>query len=301
MARHRSSIERGSTDGYRHRAYSFTPDGQTIISGGGNGDLTAYDLKGQRLGDFVGHESDVWAVTPSPDGRLLVSGSADQTVRLWNLTTRELIATLFHGTDGEWVMWTPQGYYTSSPNGDKIVGWQINKGPDQAAEYVTASQLRNQFYRPDIVERAIVLGSAIQAVEEAGRTRAGSFQLSDLTTRPPPKLNVRPAAGGQRDHARARRHHAGAGRDQGRSGQGLRRVRQRRQGRRRRRAPGGRRALRGAARQWRQPHPRGGTQQGRTSRRSQPGDQAERRRRARQARHLVHHRRRGRQISADAA
>ena len=150
----------------------------------------AYDLKGQRIGDFVGHESDIWAVTPSPDGRMLVSGSADQTVRLWNIATRELIATLFHGTDGEWVMWTPQGYYTSSPNGDRIVGWQINKEPDQAAEYVTASQLRNQFYRPDIVERAIVLGSAIQAVEEAGRTRAGSFQLSDLTTRPPPKLNV---------------------------------------------------------------------------------------------------------------
>jgi hypothetical protein len=97
---------------------------------------------------------------------------------------------LFNCTDGEWVMWTPQGYYASSPNGDKIVGWQINKGPDQAAEYVTASQLRNQFYRPDIVERAIVLGSAIQALEETGRTRAGTFQLSDLATRPPPKLNV---------------------------------------------------------------------------------------------------------------
>ena len=42
--------------------------------------------------------------------------------------TRELIVTLFRGTDGEWVMWTPQGYYTGSPGADKIVGWQINKG-----------------------------------------------------------------------------------------------------------------------------------------------------------------------------
>ena len=184
------SIELGPTDGYLHSAYSFTPDGQTIISGAGSGFLTAYDLKGQRLGYFVGHEGDVWAVTPSPEGRLLVSGSHDQTIRLWNLITRELIATLFNGTDGEWVLWTPQGYYASSPNGDKIVGWQINKGPDQAAEYVTASQLRNQFYRPDIVERAIVLGSAIRALEESGRSRAGSFQLSDLSKRPPPKLNV---------------------------------------------------------------------------------------------------------------
>ena len=49
-------------------------------------------------------------------------------MRLWNLKTRELIVTLFHGIDGEWVMWTPQGYYMGSPGADKIVGWQINKG-----------------------------------------------------------------------------------------------------------------------------------------------------------------------------
>ena len=184
------SIEQAPADGYSHRSYTFDPDGQTIISGGGNGHLTAYDLKGTKLGKFVGHEGDVWAVTPSPDGRLLVSGSDDQTIRLWNQKTRELIVTLFHSTDSEWVLWTPQGYYASSPNGDRIVGWQINKGPDQAAEYVTASQLRHQFYRPDIVERAIVLGSAIKALEEMGRSRAGSFQLSDLSKRPPPKLSV---------------------------------------------------------------------------------------------------------------
>jgi len=102
-----ASIERGSTDGYAHRAYTFTPEGQTIISGGSNGFLSAYDLKGQHLGGFVGHEGKVWAVTPSPDGRYFVSGSDDQTVRLWNLKTRELIVTLFNGTDGEWVLWTP--------------------------------------------------------------------------------------------------------------------------------------------------------------------------------------------------
>ena len=69
-----ASIERGADDGYSHRSYTFSPDGETIVSGGNNGYLIAYDLAGRTVGNFIGHEGEVWAVTPSPDGRLLVSG-----------------------------------------------------------------------------------------------------------------------------------------------------------------------------------------------------------------------------------
>ena len=190
------SIERDTTSGYQHRAYTFSPNGQMIISAGDHGWLIAYDLSGKRIGDFIGHEGEIWAVAPSPDGRLLVSGSADQTVRLWNLATRELIVTLFYGSDGEWVMWTPQGYYTSSPNGERIVGWQINKGSEQAAEYVSAAQLRDHFYRPDIVERAIVLASATAAVAQA---RGTDFSLEALLRRRPPAFAI--ASPADKSHA----------------------------------------------------------------------------------------------------
>jgi len=150
-----ASIPRDSTNGYDHGSYSFTPDGETVVSGGGNGWLTAYDRAGNKLGDFVGHEGAVYAVAPSPDGRFLVSGAADQTVRLWNLKTRELLVTLFRRADGEWVMWTPEGFYTGSPGADNIVGWQINRGPDKEARYVTAGQLRKALHRPDLVAAKI--------------------------------------------------------------------------------------------------------------------------------------------------
>jgi WD40 repeat protein len=182
-----ASIARSSSSGFQHRSYSLVPGSETIMSGGSHGTLSAYDAKGSHLGNFVGHDSDVWALVPSPDGRLLLSGSGDQTLRLWNAITRELIVTLFRGRDGEWVMWTPQGYYISSPDGDQIVGWQINKGPDQAADYVTAGQLRRHFYRPDIVERAIVLASAKAAVGEA---RGTDFSLSALLKRRPPGFDI---------------------------------------------------------------------------------------------------------------
>jgi hypothetical protein len=108
-------------------------------------------------------------------------------VRLWNLKTRELIVTLFQGSDGEWVMWTPQGYYMGSPGADKIVGWQINKGPEHAADYVGAEQLREHLNRPDIVEKAIVLASAEQAVRQAPGT---AFKLADLLSRPVPRFRI---------------------------------------------------------------------------------------------------------------
>jgi WD40 repeat protein len=188
-----ASITRTPADGYRHNAYTFAPDGQSIVSGGDNGFLATYDLQGKEEGEFIGHESDVWAVTPSADGRLLVSAGGDQTIRLWNLKTRELIVTLFHGTDGEWVMWTPQGYYTGSPGADKIVGWQINKGAENAADYIGADQLREHLNRPDIIDKAIILASAEQAVREAAGT---SFRLADLLTKPVPRFRiVSPATG----------------------------------------------------------------------------------------------------------
>jgi WD40 repeat protein len=171
---------------------TFTPDGQTVLIGL-TPQIKAYDLSGRLRGDFIGHFGQVRDLAPSPDGRFLVSGAADQTVRLWNLQTRELIVTLFHGGDGEWVMWTPQGYYMGSPGADKIVGWQINKGPDQAADYVGAEQLRQHLYRPDIVEKAIIVASAEQAVREAPGT---SFKLADLLARAVPRFNiVSPMAG----------------------------------------------------------------------------------------------------------
>lgn len=176
-------IGRDENDGYAHNAYTLTPDGRTVISGGGHGWLSAYDLKGRKLGDFVGHTSDVWAVAVSPDGRLLLSGSDDQTVRLWNVETRENIVTLFHGRNGEWVMWTPQGYYAASPSGDKHVGWHINQGADTAGRFVSAAQLKRHFYRPDIIKRAILSRSARAAV---GAARGTDFALGELLRRQPP-------------------------------------------------------------------------------------------------------------------
>lgn len=182
-----ATIARDEHGGFAHNAYTLTPDARQVVTGGGNGWLTAYDVTGFKRGDFVGHTSDIWAAAVSPDNRLLLSGSDDQTLRLWNVATRENVISLFHGRDGEWVMWTPQGYYAASPLGDRHVGWHINQGEGKAARFVTAAQLKQHFYRPDIIRRALELASSRQAIDE---TQGTDFTIDELLTRRPPGFSI---------------------------------------------------------------------------------------------------------------
>ena len=202
-----ATIERQNYQGEDHRAYGFSPDNKSIISGGSFGVLQRYNLQGvlraakrgtltgsaldKHTRAFIGHESAVWAVTPSSDGRFLISGAADQTVCFWNARTRELVFTLFHapaadGGVGDWVIWTPQGFYTGSPDAGRLVGWQLNNGPYKASDYVTGGQFRKTLNRRDILERSIVLASAKAAIAEL----APNHNLARLLSARPPVLTL---------------------------------------------------------------------------------------------------------------
>ncbi|MEK6589057.1 MAG: caspase family protein [Nitrospinota bacterium] len=165
-------ITRDSTSGYSHRSFTLTPDGKIIVSGGDHGVLTSYNPRtGERLHDFIGHLGEIWGVAVSPDNRLLVSGSGDQTVRLWEIETGKLLLTIFHAADNEWVAWIPEGYYTSSVNGDRYIGWHINQGGDKAALYNPSSRFANKFYSPEIISAYLQTGGdideAIRIVNES--------------------------------------------------------------------------------------------------------------------------------------
>ncbi|MBS0587449.1 MAG: caspase family protein [Proteobacteria bacterium] len=191
------TITRDNTTGYDHLSITLTPDGRTVISGGGNGVLTAYDTaSGRELRDFTGHTGDVWAVAPSPDGRLLVSGSVDQTVKLWEIASGKLLLTIFHGNDGEWVAWTEDGFYTASAKGDAYVGYHINRGDGQAADYVGLDQIGRHFYRPDLVAKTVQGGHEREIAAELARI--GSIDQL-IANGLPPEVRLLSASGEKSD------------------------------------------------------------------------------------------------------
>ena len=194
----RHTITRGPTDGYRHRSLTLTPDGQTVISGAGNGVITSYDVaSGEQVNGFTGHTGDVWAVAPSPDGRFLVSGSDDQTVRLWEIASGKLLLTIFPAADSEWVAWTPAGYYTASLNGDQLMGWQMNQGEDRLALYYPAERFAGRFRKPRVVAHYLATGGDLaQAIRLANREAPDEASVTethagDLLAITPPMLFIR--------------------------------------------------------------------------------------------------------------
>jgi WD40 repeat protein len=179
-------MTRDANNGLEHRVYTFTANGDGVISGGVNGFLTAYDISGRSLGEFAGHEGAILSVAPSKDGRFLISSASDHTIRLWNMKTRELIASALAADNGEWIMWTPRGFYACSPEADHFLGWRVDHGPDREADDVAASQLRKHLNRTAVVVRSIELASA----EAAAKESIASVKLLDLLSRPVPKLRV---------------------------------------------------------------------------------------------------------------
>lgn len=187
------SIENDAANGYLHGAFTFLGDGTSFVTGGSDGTMLAYERDSDRLvGEFLdGHTGQLTSMAQSRDGRLLATGALDQTIRLWNPATRQLVASLFASEAG-WIMWTPQGYFNSSPNGDANVGWHVNQGPDKEARYITARQLREHLHSPEIVRRAIITGDAAAAAKEL---RGTDRQLHELLQKRAPEFSVRVAEG----------------------------------------------------------------------------------------------------------
>ncbi len=170
---------------------TFTHQGEIVLGGVGMV-MRAAGTQPTYLHDYL-----ISSLAPSPDGRLLASCSGDQTVAISALgsdgpVTRLL--RLFATADGEWVLWTDQGYYACSPNGERLIGWQINRGLTEVPDYYPAYQFRQQFYRPDIIARVLEAGSVEGAVALADRGRRVATDpatvAADLARIVPPHVTI---------------------------------------------------------------------------------------------------------------
>jgi WD40 repeat protein len=141
------------------RSLAIAPDAQSFILGA-DWSLRRFDKGGKQLWRKP-VPGTAWGVNLAREGRLILAAYGDGTIR-WHRAAdgEELLALFIHvpqepKADKRWVLWTPEGYYTASPGGEDLIGWHVNRGNDQAADFYPAETFRSTFHKPDIVRKAL--------------------------------------------------------------------------------------------------------------------------------------------------
>ena len=169
------------------RSVAIAPDAKGMVLGA-EWHLRAFSPTGDPVWAQPVAAGAAWGVNVSRDGRFVVAAFGDGTIRWHRLDTgEELLALFVNAKTREWVLWTPQGYYDSSPGGDKYIGWHINKGWLNFPDFIAADQLKQHFFRPDIVKRVLATASSFEALAE---TKAASLRVTDLVRRKPPEFTI---------------------------------------------------------------------------------------------------------------
>jgi len=134
---------------------AFSPDGKYALSADYDSKIKIWDIaSGSEWKALSGHTGKNAGVSAKffPNGKYVIS-AGDASTRIWDVSTGEEVASMIAFEDGEWIITTANGYYTSSPKGDQYLSVKVG-----GKEYST-EQLRESFYRPDLVNLALSGGS----------------------------------------------------------------------------------------------------------------------------------------------
>jgi DNA-binding beta-propeller fold protein YncE/uncharacterized membrane protein len=154
---------------------AILPQGGFLL--GADWNLYAFGPQGQKLWR-VPSPGAAWAVNVNQDGTLGVAAYGDGTIRWYRISDgKELLAFLPHADQKRWVLWTPSGYYDCSPGAEDLIGWHLDRGQDEAADFFPVSQFRATYYRPDIIARILQTRDEAKALGLANEAR--SRQMAD--------------------------------------------------------------------------------------------------------------------------
>ncbi len=178
------------------RSLAISPDGEQFMLGS-EWYVRLFDSAGDELWRRPVFDA-AWGVNISADGRLAVAAFGNGTLHWYRLSDGQELLTLFpHADRQRWIAWTPSGYYAASPDGDRLIGWQMNRGTDAAPDFFPASQLRSTFYRPDVVQRVLTTLDEGLALEQADAASGHTTQLATVADHLPPVVDLLSPADGE--------------------------------------------------------------------------------------------------------
>ncbi|GFK92242.1 hypothetical protein NNJEOMEG_00064 [Fundidesulfovibrio magnetotacticus] len=180
----------------KSRSLAVAPDGKSFLLGT-DWRLRLYNAAGELQEAPLSIPGTAWGLNIAPSGKVAVAALGDGTIRWYRLQDLREILALFPHPDGKrWVLWTPSGHYDASPGGEDLIGWHVNNGLDQAADFFPASRFRDQFHRPDVIDRVLDTLDVEQAVALADQTAGRVARSVDIARSLPPVVTILSPAGG---------------------------------------------------------------------------------------------------------
>jgi WD40 repeat protein len=151
--------------------------------------VRAYSSSGEQLWAHPGHTA-VSGVNISADGEIVAVAYDDGTIRWLRWSDgQELLALFVEPMSRKWVAWTPSGYYMASAGGEDLIGWQINRGWEQEADFFAASQFRAEYNRPDVVQLILQTRDEAAAIRQAN-ARSGRKVAAAVADGLPPVVKI---------------------------------------------------------------------------------------------------------------
>ena len=150
----------------------------------------AFDATGKPIWKQDGPGA-AWGVDFSADGQVLVVAYGDGTIRWLRWSDgEELLALFVEAPTRRWVAWTPTGYYMASAGGEDLIGWHVNRGWAQQADFFPASRFSARFNRPDIVQRVLKTRDEAEAVRQANEKAKRRDETTSVAAALPPVVAI---------------------------------------------------------------------------------------------------------------
>jgi len=161
-----------------YRSAAISEDGRLVATAQRGGNVGIWELPSGRLVRSLDAPLGSEELGFSPDRkRLLIArfGSA----HIWNLETGKELVELDTFPDGEWIAFTPEGYFNASPKGDRYVKVRIGNS------IYSIDQWRATFNKPKVVEAALATGDTARAVASIAAENPEPAALNDALPEPP--------------------------------------------------------------------------------------------------------------------